>query len=499
MRILNTKQMRDLDAYTIQHEPIASIDLMERAARAFADWFTLRIETTNKIGIVCGTGNNGGDGLAIARILYDWGYTVSVWIVRGGVAATEDFVVNYERLPEKIEQSEIKTEQDDPAFDDSDVLIDAIFGSGLSRTPEGLYAYVIHRFNESTAMRIAVDIPSGLMADTHSARPVVKAHYTVSFQLPKLAFLLPESYQFTGEWILVDIGLHKKFMKETPTPYYYTRLKDVRKIIRPRSKNDHKGTYGHALLIAGSFGKMGAAVLASRGALRAGLGLLTVHVPQCGYQILQTTVPEAMALVDHDSQIFSQAPDPNRFTVLGIGPGLGQDQRTKTALAQTLENFNKPVVLDADALNILGSSRDLLRLIPAGSILTPHPKEFERLTGPWNDDFERLEMQKQLAVSLKATVVLKGAHTSIATAMGQVYFNSTGNPGMATGGTGDVLTGILTGLLAQDYESNEAAVAGVFLHGLSADLAVSAIGMDSLTASDLIDHLPAAFLKVSPQ
>lgn len=496
MKILNTKQIRELDAYTIQQEPIASIDLMERASRAFVDWLNLRLLTTGKVGVVCGTGNNGGDGLAIARMLEGWGYSVRVWIVKGGVAESEDFKINYRKLPEKVVRKEIKAETDEASFDECDVLIDAIFGSGLSRPAEGLYAHVINVINQSSATRVAVDIPSGLMADTHSTGAIVRAHYTVTFQFPKLAFLLPESYPFTGEWMIADIGLHKKFIKEAATPYFYTKFKDVRTILKPRSKFDHKGTFGHALLIAGSYGKIGAAVLASKAALRSGLGLLTVHIPECGYAIVQTAVPEAMAEMDKDPKIFSEHGDLTRYTTLGLGPGLGQEERTGKALAKTLEGFNKPVVIDADALNILGANRHFFHLVPPGSILTPHPKEFERLTGPWKNDFERLEIQRQLAVSLKSVVVLKGAHTSIATEKGLVFFNSTGNPGMATGGTGDVLTGVLTGLLAQDYTPVEAAIAGVFLHGLAGDLAADECGMDSLIASDLVDHLPGAFLKV---
>lgn len=494
MRILNTKQIRELDAYTIQHEPVRSIDLMERASRAFTDWFTLRVDTAKKVAVVCGTGNNGGDGLAIARLLDDWGYSVKVWIVRGSVAESPDFKVNFGRLPERVLAREIKTEGDPLLLDGCEVVVDAIFGSGLSRPAAGLYAYVIEVMNAAPALRISVDIPSGLMADTHSSGTIVRAHYTISFQLPKLAFLLPENYPYTGEWVTVDIGLSKKFLRESSTRYWYTSLKDVVKLLKTRSKFDHKGAFGHALLISGSYGKMGAAVLASRAALRSGLGLLTTHIPACGYGILQTAVPEAMADIDEDPFVFSKAPELQPYDTLGIGPGLGQDERTVKALARTLEDFQKPVVLDADALNILGANHHLLHLVPPGSILTPHPKEFQRLTGPWKDDFERLEMQEQLATSLKSVVVLKGAHTAIAAGDG-VHFNSTGNPGMATGGTGDVLTGILTGLLAQNYSAAEAAITGVFLHGLSGDLAAEESGTDSLIATDLIKNLPNAFLK----
>lgn len=496
MRILNTKQIRAADAYTIEHEPVASIDLMERASRAFADWVALKVETTKKLGVVCGTGNNGGDGLAISRMLHEWGYQVSVWIIRGGAGESEDFKINYGRLPVGIAKVEVDSEKHPLDFDQCDVLVDAVFGSGLSRAPEGLYAHVIMRVNESKALRIAVDIPSGLMADAHSTGSIVRADFTLSFQLPKLAFFLPQSYSYTGEWVLLDIGLAKKFIKQTPSPFFYTELKDVRKMVKVRSKYDHKGTFGHALLVAGSYGKIGAAVLASRAALRAGVGLLTVHVPACGYGILQTAVPEAMVQVDSDSSIFTDADNTQRYSAIGTGPGLGQDKKTAKALARLMETFNKPIVIDADALNILAADRSLLHLIPAGSILTPHPKEFERLTGPWKNDFERLEMQRQLASSLRSIVVLKGAHTSVASEDGSVYFNSTGNPGMATGGTGDVLTGVITGLLAQNYTPVEAAVIGVLLHGLAGDLAVENCGMESLIASDVVTFLSAAFLKV---
>jgi hydroxyethylthiazole kinase-like uncharacterized protein yjeF len=496
MRILNIEQIKQLDAYTIAHEPVSSIDLMERASRAFVDWFTPRVDVTRKIGVICGTGNNGGDGLAIARLLFEWGYNVRVWIIPGTGQGSDDFRTNRERLPTKVEVVEVGPAAE-VSFDNCDVLIDAIFGSGLSRPPSGLYADVIRLVNESKAMRVAVDIPSGLLADGHSVEPIVRAHYTVTFQLPKLAFLLPETFPYTGEWVVVDIGLDRKFIKESETLYFYSDLNLVRKLRRSRSKFDHKGTYGHALLICGSYGKMGAAVLAARAALRSGLGLLTMHVPRCGYSIMQTSVPEAMCHVDDDEHVFSNPPQLTPYTTIGIGPGLGQDALTKKALARTLEASEKPVVLDADALNILSSDRHLLNLIPAGSILTPHPREFQRLVGTWQNDFQRLEMQKQLAVSLRVNIVLKGAHTSVATDKGLVYFNSTGNPGMATGGTGDVLTGVLTALLAQQYSPVDAAVIGVFLHGMAGDFAAKTFGMESMTASDLVDNLAPAFLKFS--
>lgn len=496
LKILTAKQIRELDDYTIRNTPILSINLMERACREFVVWFTERFDTRHKIGVMCGTGNNGGDGLGIARMLNEMGYTVKVWIVRGGVAASEDFSKNLERLKGK-NVHDIPAVPDDNPFQQCDILIDAIFGSGLSRPVEGLYAKVIDKINASEAIRVAVDIPSGLMADSHSSGSIVEAHHTVSFQLPKLAFLMPENYRYTGNWNVVKIGLSKDFIKEAPSPYGLLQKKDIQRIRKIRSIIAHKGNFGRGLLISGSYGKMGAAVLASRAALRAGIGLLTVHSPQCGYNIMQTAVPEAMVQADTHAEYFAAAPHTENYDAVGIGPGLGQNNETMKALGNMLEKSNKPLILDADALNILAVRREYLHLLPGKSILTPHPKEFERLAGNSENDFHRLEKLKEFSVTNNVIVVLKGAWTSIAFPDGTVRFNSTGNPGMATGGTGDVLTGILTSLLAQGYTPEETAVFGVYLHGLAGDLAVREKSYESLIASDLTDYIPAAFRHLS--
>jgi ADP-dependent NAD(P)H-hydrate dehydratase / NAD(P)H-hydrate epimerase len=494
IKILSAAQIKDWDNMTIQQEPITSVDLMERASRSFVTWFTERFNALNKVGIVCGTGNNGGDGLAIARMLEDWGYPVKLWIVRGSVPESPDFKINLERLKgTKVEMFEIRSESDQGLFSDRDVLLDAVFGYGLSRKAEGIYGQVINCINKSKATRIAIDMPSGLMADKPSTGDIVRADHTVSFQLPKLSFFFPQYHEYVGEWHLLDIGLHKNFIRDATTNYFYLHIKGVKKLIKSRSKFDHKGTFGHALLIAGSYGKMGAAVLSAKAILTSGVGLLTIYAPSCGYNILQTSVPEAMVITDPQEKFLSEGIDFPKATVVGVGPGLGERSETVNVLRKVLESSNKPFVIDADALNILSANREMLQLIKPGSILTPHPKEFERLVGPWKDDFDRLERQKELSRELKSVIVLKGAFTSIAGPDGTVYFNSTGNPGMATGGTGDVLTGFLTGLLAQGYTAMEAAILGVYLHGLSADLGVLEKGMESFIASDLIHFLPTAF------
>jgi len=496
LKILSTQQIRELDAYTIQHTPIASIDLMERACLPFVQWFVQRFDASKKVGIICATGNNGGDGLGIARILNDWGYWVSVWIVRGPGKESADFKINFDRLDKRIKVSDFVFSASTEEFTGRDILIDAVFGSGLTRPAEGIYAQAIQAINSSKVIRVAVDIPSGLSTDGHSTGAIVNADFTVSFHLPKLAFLFPENHSHVGDWCLVDIGLLKSYIKEAKTSYFYLTRKGVKKILKQRSTFAHKGDYGKALLIAGSYGKIGACVLAARASLRAGVGLLTVHVPKVGYTILQSTVPEAMVSVDVNNEFFSDIPSLDSFDVIGIGPGLGLAKETIQGFKKILES-GKPLVIDADALNMLSSHRELLRTIPEGSILTPHPKEFERLVGMWKDDFERLEKQIKLAKETKAVIILKGAHTSIATPKGEVYFNSTGNPGMATGGSGDVLTGILTGLLAQKYSAEKTAILGVYLHGLTGDLAVMEKGMNSLIASDLVDFLSHAFKDVS--
>jgi NAD(P)H-hydrate epimerase len=491
LSLLNTSQIKSLDDYTIKHEPIAGIDLMERACHAFVSWFTLHFDAEQKVGIVCGTGNNGGDGLGIARLLMEWGFQVKVWIVRGSVPESADFKINLQRL--KTEYTEIKSETDTERFGDREILIDAIFGLGLSRPPEGVYAHVIRCMNQANAVRVSVDIPSGLMVDKPSAGEIVQARHTLTFQLPKLSFLLPKSGAFVGEWHIVDIGLNENFIQQAETNYFLMEQSDIKAMLHARHKFSHKGNFGHALLIAGSYGKMGAAILSARAAMRSGLGLLTVHVPKRCYEIIQTSVPEAMASVDAADDWFSVVPDTKSYVTVGIGPGLGQEKQSAKALDDLLVKINKPIVIDADALNLIGANKGLREHIPKGSVLTPHPREFERLVGTWTDDFERLQKQIDFSKKYNTVVLLKGANTSISTPEGKVYFNNTGNPGMATAGSGDVLTGLVTGLLAQGYTSTESAILGAWIHGLAGDRAAEAKSQETMIASDIIDHLPEAF------
>jgi ADP-dependent NAD(P)H-hydrate dehydratase / NAD(P)H-hydrate epimerase len=498
MKILSAEQIRQADQHTIAKAKISSLELMERAATEFTDWFCRTFDTSHRIRIVCGTGNNGGDGLSIARMLSDRKYEVLAAQVRSSDKLSEDCSANFDRFQSEEPIVLIREEADIPDFEKTDIIIDALFGSGLSRPVEGLYASVIKAANASSALRVSVDIPSGLFCDKHSDshQTIFKANYTATFQCPKLAFFLPENSAYAGQWITLDIGLDKDFLHSLYSPYHTIEKADIIHKLKHRGKFDHKGDFGKALLIAGSKGKMGAAVLCARACLHSGTGLLTTHIPSSAYIIMQTAVPEAMASLDKDEAHFSKLPDINHYDVVGIGPGLGKEEQTVKAMEELLKKANKPLVIDADGLNILSLHPEMLKLLPANTLLTPHPKEFERLAGSWENDFERLEKQRNFAQKYKVFLILKGGHTSVATPDGDVYFNMTGNPGMATGGTGDVLTGMLTGILGQKYSPQNAALIGVYLHGLAGDLAAKNKSQIAMLASDLVDHIGAAVLKL---
>lgn len=491
MKIFNVEQIKAMDAYTIEHEPIASIDLMERASHAFVRWFCNQYVNTRPVAVFCGKGNNGGDGLAIARILSSSGYDVQVFIVEYTLNATEDFRQNWARLGNHLTPRRIYSENDLPQLAPQTVCIDALLGSGLSRPVEGLLSLVIQYLNNLPNKLIAVDIASGLYTDQSNdpSDVIIKPDFTITFQLPKLAFLLPQNAEYAGEWHVVDIGLSNTYISETPTQLYFTDKEAADKRVKPRRKFSHKGTYGHAVLIAGSYGKMGAAVLSGRACLRAGVGLLTMHVPECGYEIMQISVPEAMTTVDETPKHISQVPDLSSASAIGIGPGIGQDRATSKVLEKILEQAKVPVVIDADALNILSQHQHLLYKLPENTILTPHPKEFQRLVGDSASEYERLEKARAFTAKYKAIICLKGANTAVILPNGEIHFNSTGNPGMATGGTGDVLTGIITSLLAQKYPPADAAILGVYQHGLAGDRAAESRGQTALIASDVIEHL----------
>jgi hydroxyethylthiazole kinase-like uncharacterized protein yjeF len=501
MKIFSAAQIREADAFTIAHEPISSPNLMERAAGKCAAWLEDHYSPRHPIYIFCGKGNNGGDGLVIARLLLDHGYTVCTFILQHTAKSSADqqlkLVLLQEQYPAGI--YDIGDVSDFPILPTDAVIVDAIFGTGMSRPIEGWVAGIIHLISDQRQKHpiIAIDMPSGLVADEsnrHTA--VIQAHHTLSFEFYKLAFLLPENAPYAGEVHILPIGLHQDYITQTPARYHLSDKEIMRTIYLPRNPFAHKGTYGHALLIAGSYGKMGAAVLSARACLRAGVGLLSCHIPQCGYNIMQISEPCAMCITDTDPHYnthFHQDITTASYKTIGIGPGLDTQPDTARSLELLLDNWQRPMVIDADALNLLSVYPYLLDKVPAGSILTPHPKEFERLFGASANDTARLELLSHQAVRLQIYIILKGRYTAMACPDGAVYFNNTGNPGMATGGSGDVLTGILTGLLAQDYAPKAAVLLGVWLHGYAGDLAAAHLSQEAMTAADIVHWLGKAF------
>ena len=496
MKICSADQIRELDAYTIKNEPITSLGLMERAASCFTDWFSEMYPDLNRsVHIVCGTGNNAGDGLVAARLLHHLGYSVTISLCEISKKRTEDFEANLKRLPGHgaIPQTVCVKDSVMPDIPPGSIVIDAIFGSGLNRPVSGYWGAFLTYLNGLSVERVAIDIPSGVFADQCTNGIAFQAHRTFSFELPKLAFLFPENSPYIGDWTVRSIGLHPKAIAEARTNQFYLTQTFARSLYRGRAKFSHKGTHGHALLIMGSYGKIGAALLAAKGALRSGAGLVSLHVPKTGYAIVQTAIPEAMVSIDEDEWQFSKMPDLSPYKAIGIGCGMGQSEVTASALFELIDQATQPLVLDADALNILSKTPEWLNRLPANSILTPHPKEFERLFGSSENDFQRHELQVQKAQTLDLVIMLKGAHTCIALPDGRSFFNSTGNPGMATGGSGDVLAGIITSLLAQGYAPSEAALLGVYIHGSAGDCALKAQSQESLIAGDLPEALGLAF------
>ncbi|UTW66168.1 NAD(P)H-hydrate dehydratase [bacterium SCSIO 12643] len=501
MKIFTAKQIRKADQFTIEHEPISSLDLMERAATNAFHWIQKKFNTQTTFNVFCGMGNNGGDGLVIARLLNESGYQVSVYEVKLGNRYSADYLANKSRLQQlDIHIQVLESEEAFGNIGNAHVTIDAILGSGLSKPVEGWCGALMEKLNQSVQPKIAIDIASGLFAEDNDENNgiIFQPDYTLTFEFPKLAFMFPENYQNVGELIVIPIGISEEFVLHESTEYFTIEKFTAQLIHQSGSKFDYKGVYGHAFIAAGSLGKMGAAVLASKAALKSGAGWVTTQVPKCGVDILQTAIPEVMVVPDAHDEYLTSHSHLNDTQTLGIGPGIGQDNATKIALKNILDEAKSPVVIDADALNICAEDESTLGTIPSKSILTPHLGEWKRLhPKPSRGAFERLQQAKKFAMTQDVFVILKGAHTAVICPDGEVFFNTTGNPGMASAGSGDVLTGILTGLLAQKYGPKQAAILGVYIHGLAGDLALHTESRESLTAMNIIDHLGQAFKTIA--
>ena len=496
MKFFNTPLIKAFDAYTIENEPVASIDLMERAARALTAAILERYAGREFV-VFAGPGNNGGDGLAVARMLNDAGCRVCVWLINPKGKLSPDCAVNLERLQVTgVPIIQVADAFTMPAIDTDAVIIDALFGSGLDRpVVSGIFADVIRGIDATPNDVVAIDMPSGLLGGENepALQLIVLATLTLTLQFPKLSQLFAENEMFVGELQILDIGLSQRAIDETPSPFFFTCKDDVLPLMKPRAKHAHKGTFGRALLVAGSKGMAGASVLAARAALRSGVGLLTVHVPSCNNPIVQVAVPEAMTSIDSCECCFSDAVDAEHYNAVAVGPGLGQSKESEAALLALIDNCKAPMVLDADALNILARNPKYMQRLPHGSVITPHVGEFARLFGATDSSYVRLQAAQAYAMTFGVTIVLKGAHTVVVTQLGTMHFNSTGNPGMATGGCGDVLTGCVLSLLAQGYAAPDAARLAVYVHGFAGDLAAKEKGHTALVAGDIVDCLPRAW------
>lgn len=498
LKLLTAQQTREADNYTINHEPVSSIDLMERAAAAFTQTFEEKYPDRNrKIAVFCGTGNNGGDGLAAARLLYNAGYQkISVTIVRFSRKSSADFDINFNRLSKRsIFIKEIDT-ADIAEAENSDIIIDALIGTGFNKSLTGEWEKLIERINLLNKIVVSIDVPTGFKTEgAYKPGSVIRAQLVITFQRPKLNFLLPESEEFVGQFITADIGLNEHFIQETDSPYFFLTENDISERLHNRKPFSHKGTYGHVLIIAGNHNTMGAALLTSGASLYTGSGLTTVCIPSSGLSALNSRYPEVMAILRNEINLVDIEWD--KYTAAAIGPGLGISADSKEIFEAALKNMNRPVVIDADAINLISYHYELMQLVPEHSVFTPHVKEFDRLFGEHTNWWDRLETGIDRAKTLGCTIVLKNRYTIIFTPDGKCIFNPTGNPAMASGGMGDVLAGMIASFIAQGYAPGDAAMLSVYIHGSAGDKLTDERILAVVPASVLLENIPAVIKQMS--
>ncbi len=498
MKILDVQQLAEADKVTIEKQGITSGMLMERAATLVYNEIHSRLQGAQlPIKIFCGIGNNGGDGLVVGRLLLEQNYNVTIYVVNYSNARSNDFLANYNKIKDisTIRPTSISRREDFPKLSDEDFIIDAIFGIGLNRPLEDWVAQLVKHINKYRAFVVSIDMPSGLFADKTPSKKdaVIKAKFTLTFQAPKLVFFLPQVAEYLGDLKVLDIGLDREYLDKTSVKALLIDKQEAINFYMPRKNVSHKGNYGHSLIIGGSYGKIGSISLTATAALRSGAGLVTIYAPKCGYQILQTVLPEAMVLTDKHENELSKIEFEIKPDVICFGMGAGTSKITTIAFKELLEKTKDPMVIDADGLNILSKEKELLKQVPKNSVLTPHPKELERLVGKWKDDFEKLEKARIFSKKYKLVLVIKGAHT-ITVSGDKLFVNNTGNPGMATAGSGDVLSGVITSLISQGYEPAIAAVFGVYLHGRAGDIAAEKFSCQGMISGDIAKNIGAAFL-----
>lgn len=498
MKILSPQQLKEVETQTIKIQDIELINLMERAATAVLNWLKSKLDVTqNHFTIICGVGNNGGDGLALGRLLNNENSQVRIYLQENN-SYSLDNLTNQKRLKDlkiPVERFTTATQFEIPPYT---IIIDCIFGYGLNRPIESDWKSVITQINQAPNTVISIDVPSGLFCDQINKDNdlIVQSEITLTFQTPKLGLLLSDNQRYVKEFEILDISLDLESIANQDSKLNYISSDFIPYFHKGRAKFSHKGEFGHALVIGGSHGKIGANVLTTKAIMKSGAGLVTSYIPKCGYEILQTSFPEAMVLTDFSEDRITAFPKIDKFNAIAVGPGMGTDEKTLLVFEQFLNETDlneKSLVLDADAINLLAQNHSLISKLPDNTILTPHEIELKRLIGEWKDDYEKIEKTRSFAQKYKLIIVSKSAHTAIFSPSGEIYFNSTGNPGMATAGSGDVLTGIITGHVAKGFEALEAAIFGVFIHGFSGDLAKQKLGEESLIASDIINYLPIAY------
>lgn len=503
MKIFSSDIIKEIDKATCEAQGIKSIDLMERAASGICCEIVSRFNPSQRMVIFAGPGNNGGDALAVARLLFEQGYRkLEVFLFNVMGKLSHDCSEELEKIKEidGIDFTEVTVNFQPPYISDKDVVIDGLFGSGLKGPLQRGFLTLVNYINESGAYVISIDIPTGLSGewnDNVSRRDMIHANLTLTFQFPRLSFFFEENQEVIGEWKILDIELDESKMKGLPVDFMLVEEKNVRPLFKKRNPFSGKRDYGSALFFAGSTGMNGAAVLAAKGCLRSGVGLVTVHSAKLSMPIIQTALPEALFEPDRNENYITDMSVHHPHQAVVVGPGLGVNEKTIDALETLLKNYKNPLILDADALNCMARRPHLLSLLPAHSIITPHIGEFDRLFGQHGGNEERLRKAIDMAKYYNIIIVLKGHITATVRPTGRVYFNSTGNAGMATAGSGDVLSGVIAAFLAQDFKPEQAATLGVFIHGLAGDLGVEKWGEYGLLASNIADYCAFALKKIT--
>lgn len=498
MKIFTTDEIRSIDRFTIEKEGISSMTLIQRVAEAVTAEITSRWRPSKQVVVFAGPGNNGADALAVARMLAEQGYKVHVYLFNiGGNKLSADCAACRDMLIDcpGVGITEVVDSFMMPELHHSVLIIDGLFGTGLREPLKGGYSYLVQRINEAQATVVSIDIPSGLSSDWNPnliSRNVIHASLTLAVQFPRLAFFISDNAELVGEWKVIDIGLSQEAARNIAVKYYLVEEPDVYRALRPRKPFSSKADYGNAIIYAGSYGMMGAAVLSARGALRSGAGKVTLETPKCGYVIAQSVVPEALYSHNHGEIILDSIVPARKYDAIAVGPGIGTHETTVKALEEFLSSTKQPVILDADALNCIAQRPTMLNLLPVLSIITPHEAEFDRLFGQSHSCEARLKRACEIARHYNILIVLKGHHTAIIRPDGKIYFNSSGTPAMATPGSGDVLTGMLAAMLAQGYKPEIAALLAVYLHGYAGELAAEEHSEYGVTASDIAESVGRA-------